>query len=317
MLSSTFRRVLAGLCVTVLASVGLAATGPPASAAPLICNTVNDVWNTGVGPDKAAVAFPTYGGYQSDCDLRMDESWSNPAVRVLQSTLNACYGPYAIYHGHDGGKTRQLSVDGEYGPNTLAAVQEFQRWWNSRNPVGEADLTVDGYAGPNTRSKMKWVSNGLYGGRCTTVVKNPEITPTAPPGVRGIPNYSPDCVISRTAITASLHGRSVFLDRCGNGTRVRMENAPAGAVVSVDRSNFRSPDYCVDDKGKHVDCYLDSYEIGVRSENPRYHFRDDSSRSGNTVVSPWIAATDYYTRPCLLLVGYYQCWNKWYADTDA
>lgn len=305
MFSFPLRRGLAALGVVVLASVGLASVGSPVSADPIICTTVSNVWNVGSGEDKAAVAYPSIAWNNVNCDFRIDESWNNPAVNLLQWTLNACYGPSAIYQNNHRYVTRQLSTDGQYGNNTRGAVMEFQRWYNANNGW-EADLTVDGYAGPTTRSKMKWVTNGLYGARCTPVVKNPPITVTAPPGVRSTPGYSPYPCFTNEAIKVSLHGHDVFLDRCDDGTRARMENAPAGAVVSLDRSSFPSPTGCGDGDD---DCYLTSAEIGVRSENPRCYFRDDSSRVGtNTVQTPYIN--------CLLLNGYHQRWNKWYADVD-
>lgn len=311
MRSLPFRRGLIALGVAVLASVGLASVGSPATANPIICTTVNDVWNNAPGTDQAAVAYPTIAWNNVNCDFRVDESWSNPAVTLLQWTLNTCYGPNAIYQNNHRYVTRQLATDGKYGNNTRGAVQEFQRWYNANNGLTEPDLATDGYAGPTTRSKMRWVTNGLYGARCTTVVKNPPITVTAPAGVRHTPTFGPYPCGTRAAITVRLHGHDVFLDRCGNGTRARMENAPAGAVVSLDRSNFQSPTSC------GGDCYLTSAEIGVRSENPRYYFRDDSYRTGtNTVQTPYINATRYYTRACLLLNGYYQCSNQWYADVE-
>ena len=57
------------------------------------------------------------------------------AVRALQQKLKS---NYALYAG-------KLTVDGQYGPATEAAVREFQR---------RSGITADGIAGPVTRSKL-------------------------------------------------------------------------------------------------------------------------------------------------------------------
>lgn len=91
------------------------------SATADVCTTVDDVWNTGT--NQAAVSFPTIAWNNVNCDFRVDESWSNPAVTHLQWTLNACYGPNAIYQDNHRGVTRQLATDDRYGPNTRSKMK--------------------------------------------------------------------------------------------------------------------------------------------------------------------------------------------------
>ncbi|WP_329412256.1 peptidoglycan-binding protein [Nocardia vinacea] len=68
-----------------------------------------------------------------DCTLR--EGSSGSAVKALQGALNSCY-------------KAGLSVDGQFGGKTRAALVDAQR------AAGAAD---DGIFGPNTRDRIKWM----------------------------------------------------------------------------------------------------------------------------------------------------------------
>jgi peptidoglycan hydrolase-like protein with peptidoglycan-binding domain len=75
-------------------------------------------------------------GYQTgtvNCILRQGNR--NDAVTVLQRALRYC-------HGYD------ISVDGEYGPQTRRAVLGIQQWANGSFGAGIAE---DGEYGPQTR----------------------------------------------------------------------------------------------------------------------------------------------------------------------
>jgi hypothetical protein len=69
------------------------------------------------------------------------------AVLELQKDMNRIFPSYPMM---------KLAEDGEFGPNTLSAVIEFQRRYNSSNP-GE-DLLVDGILGPKT-----WAALNKFG----------------------------------------------------------------------------------------------------------------------------------------------------------
>ena len=67
----------------------------------------------------------------SSCPANIVEGQSGGCVSTLQALLN--------------GKGQSLTVDGEFGPLTLAAVKAFQ---------AAASLTVDGIVGPNTKAAL-------------------------------------------------------------------------------------------------------------------------------------------------------------------
>lgn len=315
MRSTRFRSSVAVLVALVLSTAGLVCASVPAHAAPLICTHVNDVWNNQGGEDQTAVSYPTVWG-DVKCDFRQDETWNNPAVTLLQWTLNTCYGPNAFYAGHHRGVTRQLTTEGKYGPNTREAVREFQRWWNSGH---DPDVTVDGYAGPNTRSKMKWVSNGLYGAKCSSVNYNPPGTVTAPAGRREYVAGDAACLVPDGLGRAyTLHGKRVEIrtNRCNASARAIAYDIPASAnaVLSIDRTTFDSPTSC-----NGGDCYRTSAEIGSNYQgyNPRHTYWDASVRDGANIRTLYVEGLRNYVRPCLLMNGYYECGNMWYADIDA
>ncbi|NUO55051.1 MAG: peptidoglycan-binding protein [Hamadaea sp.] len=100
----------------------------PAAALP-ICNTFKDVTSTD-GSGKKVWVPATWGGDVS-CTLH-EGILDNQAVSVLQGTLNYCYG-------------MNLTVDGDFGPKTEAALMEVQRLYG---------LDDDGWYGVYTRDKI-------------------------------------------------------------------------------------------------------------------------------------------------------------------
>ncbi|MFL6116690.1 MAG: peptidoglycan-binding protein [Catenulispora sp.] len=90
-----------------------------------------------VGPDTKSALYAG-GSHTGAADLRspacpdqLYQGMVDSCVSTLQSLLNA--------HGH------ALAVDGNFGPDTLAAVKAFQ---------AAAGLAVDGIVGPNTKTAL-------------------------------------------------------------------------------------------------------------------------------------------------------------------
>lgn len=129
-----------GTCFGLL--VGTTVVASPATAAVIICNSISEVSSSG---GAGWTSYETRNNSSVDCDFR-ESSVFNPAVQQLQFTLNMCYGPTATPYGGRVTFTTMLDEDGEYGPLTKAAVKKVQ---------AVLGLTQDGYAGKNTRSKMK------------------------------------------------------------------------------------------------------------------------------------------------------------------
>ncbi|MGW0792814.1 peptidoglycan-binding domain-containing protein [Streptomyces sp. NPDC002911] len=124
--------------VGVLATVTLTgmALAPSAAAADPYptCNTYKSV---------SGHKVPAYGQPTPTltCNLVLNTSRSNEAVKVLQTSLNACHN-------------FSLTVDGYYGEKTFLAVRSIQAAY-----LGEAH--ADGYYGPRTRDVMKhWGISG-------------------------------------------------------------------------------------------------------------------------------------------------------------
>lgn len=79
------------------------------------------------------------------CPPTVSEGSSGSTVRTLQSALNELYLDFddpSFYEMSPDSFNFPLAVDGSFGPQTLAAVIDFQFW----NPP----LVVDGIVGPNT-----------------------------------------------------------------------------------------------------------------------------------------------------------------------
>jgi peptidoglycan hydrolase-like protein with peptidoglycan-binding domain len=135
-----------------LALGGLAVFGSPASAAMATCTNKAEVWSN--GSDR--VWYQT-AGLEPSCNLKYGNH--NDAVLRLQDDLNFCYGP--------GGQVAHLfspalGRDSDFGPATQGAVRAVQRQYG---------LSVDGQAGPATRSTMWHPSlNGAYCAKPTTPI---------------------------------------------------------------------------------------------------------------------------------------------------
>ncbi|MEV0219336.1 peptidoglycan-binding domain-containing protein [Streptomyces sp. NPDC050704] len=121
------------LATAVLSGMALAPSAAAAGAYPT-CNTYKNV---------SGHKVPAYGQPTPilNCNLVLNPSKSNEAVKVLQTSLNNCHN-------------FNLAVDGYYGRETFLAVESIQVTY-----LGEAD--ADGYYGPQTREVMKhWGISG-------------------------------------------------------------------------------------------------------------------------------------------------------------
>jgi hypothetical protein len=79
--------------------------------------------------------IPAYGS-SKDIDCLMNSGATGAGVTALQKTINLCYTPNPT-----------LSVDGDYGPKTKAALKAVQ---------GKVGTSQDGIYGPKTEAAMKW-----------------------------------------------------------------------------------------------------------------------------------------------------------------
>jgi peptidoglycan hydrolase-like protein with peptidoglycan-binding domain len=121
------------LTAAVLTGMALAPSAAAVDPYPT-CNTYKNVNGHKV---------PAYGQPTPSliCNLVLNTSKSNEAVKVLQTSLNNCHN-------------FSLDVDGYYGQKTFLAVRAIQEAY-----LGEAD--ADGYYGPRTRDVMKhWGLSG-------------------------------------------------------------------------------------------------------------------------------------------------------------
>jgi hypothetical protein len=137
------------IAALVVAIAALVVVTSPAQAALPYCNNVA-AWRTG-SSSYPAVYFESYrsggGTATNQCDMYTN-TWGTAgersAIKMLQRDINICY----IYRGKI--SASPLTVDGEYGSLTKAAVKKVQ--------IHLGGLTQDGWAGPATRGKMEHVS---------------------------------------------------------------------------------------------------------------------------------------------------------------
>jgi len=127
------RRIsVAAAAVLVTASgLGAVALAPAVPASAQASCTGTSVYTDVKG---YGVFIPTIGNntHRDDCELGLGND--SDAVATLQNTLDYCYGQH-------------LTIDGDYGPLTQAAVKVAQR---------DAHVTVDGIYGPQTRDHINW-----------------------------------------------------------------------------------------------------------------------------------------------------------------
>ncbi|GEO26686.1 hypothetical protein AAC03nite_24710 [Alicyclobacillus acidoterrestris] len=92
----------------------------------------NDVTVGGVNVDRDRILLDP-GGWQQTMSTLLQEGSTGDAVKTLQQELNTVLGI-------------KLTVDGDFGPKTEAAVKSFQQQYH---------LSVDGIVGPQTESALK------------------------------------------------------------------------------------------------------------------------------------------------------------------
>ncbi|GAA0422067.1 hypothetical protein Acor_51850 [Acrocarpospora corrugata] len=129
------RRYLSTALVLAAVAGGLTALATPAAAAYPTCTRYGVVVTT----DNRYVyyEFAPDGGTQ--CELKPGNS--NGMVGRFQRTLNQCYGPSGLVRP----LFPALTVNNSYDAATTGAVRAVQR---------HLGISVDGWAGPDTRSRM-------------------------------------------------------------------------------------------------------------------------------------------------------------------
>lgn len=130
--SNSVRKAIISMIAVLAAMAGsalpLAMQATPASAAVSCTGTSVFLDNNGF------VNIPTVGNNTGNDNCELGLGNDSGAVGTLQSALNRCHGA-------------GLVVDNDYGPKTMAAVENAQR---------AARITVDGIYGPQTRDHITW-----------------------------------------------------------------------------------------------------------------------------------------------------------------
>jgi Putative peptidoglycan binding domain len=125
-----FISAAAAALVVAAGFTGLVLAAAPAASAAVSCTG----YSTFKGAGGNFMLIPTVGNATGNDNCQLGVGNDSQAVSILQSSLNHCYGA-------------GLTVDGDYGPLTKAAVEHAQ------SVVG---VTVDGIYGPVTRNHIKW-----------------------------------------------------------------------------------------------------------------------------------------------------------------
>ncbi len=120
---------------TVIAAAAATAVLPvtaASAASPPQCNTVSVVEN---------MDMPTFNG-SVNCELgTFSGNTHQLPVKSLQGAMNVCFGKSVL------GSVYPLSVDGDFGSNTLTALERVQSFIN---------VDSDGEYGPITRMHFRW-----------------------------------------------------------------------------------------------------------------------------------------------------------------
>ncbi len=137
------RFLIALLGLVSAAGIGLATAAPASADVTAAATPACTSWSTVYAPYTTdyVLHVPTLG-YQTwndNCVLRQGNR--NDAVKVLQRALRYCSG-------------YNIGIDGDYGPQTRAAVLDFQRRVNDRD--GSAGLQEDGEYGPQTNNFIQY-----------------------------------------------------------------------------------------------------------------------------------------------------------------
>jgi len=139
-------RRLAALVLSVMTFAVTMTVAPPASAAPVpqCDNYLNHFdatykWSVPVYRDSA-------GNGTDKCLMGDAYDSQGIEVTVLQRTLHDCYG-------------QNIAVDGDFGPDTAAALANAQRFHH---------ISADGVYGPQTATALAWNStpNGRFFPQC-------------------------------------------------------------------------------------------------------------------------------------------------------
>lgn len=133
-------RILKGALTAVLMTVGLGvATVGTAEAAYPTCTS----YTTYYAPYTTSyvVHVPTAGSQSGNGNCQLKQGNKGDGVTVLQRSLKYCEG-------------YNISIDGDYGPQTKNAVAAWQRQMNGDYNAG---LAVDGEFGPHTRDWTTFV----------------------------------------------------------------------------------------------------------------------------------------------------------------
>lgn len=132
------RLLKAALALALLtAGLGIAAAAPAEAATPT-CTS----WSTYyyLGQTNFVIHVPTAGYQTGTVNCVLKQGNNNDAVTVLQRGLRYC-------HGYD------IAVDGDYGPQTKAAVLGLQQTINGSYG---GHLQEDGEYGPQTQDVTKF-----------------------------------------------------------------------------------------------------------------------------------------------------------------
>jgi hypothetical protein len=151
---------LMATAAAVVAVTGLGVAVPEAAYASGSPACTSWAYNGSPGPGGE---YHTPIGYKNGVRTRgcyMQQGSTGPAVLVMQEALNACFG-------------QNISTDGQFGPNTKAALRNAQSYLNSI--LG--NISVDGEYGPQTASQWfdaayQWPHGHYIVGNATCVWHN-------------------------------------------------------------------------------------------------------------------------------------------------